>query len=71
MLISVEELQEWKQHDVTQEFFKSLKKTREYLKENLIRGNFENEDYVKGKAATLLDLLEMSVEDLQEIMNEQ
>lgn len=69
MLIQEPEWLEWKQNDVTQQFFKALKKTREYLKENLIRGNFENEDYVKGKAATLQDLLEMSVQDLQEIIN--
>ena len=39
------------------------------FRSNLIRGNYENEDFVKGKAATLLDLLEMSQEELQEIMN--
>ena len=71
MLISVNEIQEWKQHEITQEFFKALKRSREFLKENLIRGNFENEDFVKGKAGALQDLLGMTVEEIQEMMNDE
>jgi hypothetical protein len=69
MLIVEKEFLEWKQSDVTQQFFKALKSTRESLKENLIRGNYENEDFVKGKASAFFDLIEMSYEDFKEAVD--
>lgn len=70
IVVQENEYQEWKQIETTQLFFKSLFKVREHLKENLIRGSYENEEFVKGKAGALQDLLDMTYEELMEIMNE-
>lgn len=66
MIISEDEFHEWKQSPVTKEFFKLLSKQREEFKEQLICDLYENEEWVKGKASALLELIEMKYDDLQE-----
>lgn len=70
MVLTEEEFLDWKQNDVTIAFFKALKNHREFLKENLIRGSYENEEFVKGKGSALLEITEMKHNEVMEIMND-
>lgn len=67
MILTEEEFLEWKEHPVTKEFFKVLTLTRENLKENLIRDLYDNDEFVKGKATALLELLEMTFNEIKEV----
>lgn len=71
MLIAEREYLEWKQTEVTQALIKALKKAREGLKEGLIRSNYDNEEFVKGKAQAYQDLIEMNYRELQEMLNDE
>lgn len=70
MVLQESEWLEWKQLDVTKEFFKALKKKREEFKENLANDVYENDSLVKGKAMALLEILEMTFVHLEEIRND-
>jgi len=71
MIITKDEFLEWKDSDVTVEFFNLCLKKREEFKENLISDLYENEEFVKGKAAVLRELLDMKYEDMMEELYEQ
>ena len=66
MIITKDEFLEWKQSDVTVELFNLLKKKREEIKENLVSDVYDNEEFVKGKALVMLELIEMKYEDMME-----
>lgn len=70
MVVTEEEWTEWKQHPMTSEFFKALKKEREKIKEQLVLGLFEEEFLAKGIARCLQDLQEMKYDDFKEIVYE-
>lgn len=70
MVVTEPDFLEWKQHSVTQAFLKGLRKEREVLKEQVIHSSFENEDFAKGKAMAILELLEMTYQDYMELGKE-
>lgn len=70
MILTPDEFLEWKQLEITKEFFKALKAHREIMKEALINGLYENEEFAKGKATALKQLIEMTYEDMMEILND-
>ena len=45
---------------------KSLRNDREYLKEMVVRGNVDNEEEVKGRCNAVLNILNITYEDLVE-----
>jgi small nuclear ribonucleoprotein (snRNP)-like protein len=51
---------------VTKALKKALHNDREYLKEMLIRGNVDNEEEVKGRCNAVLNILNITYEDLTE-----
>jgi hypothetical protein len=70
MVLTVQEWNDWKQDDVTKEFFKALKASREILKEEHILGLYEERGKVEGKAQLLADLIDMKYEDIQGMLND-
>lgn len=66
MLVIEEEWLSWKQHPVTEEYFKMLVKERERVKENLVMGAYEDVGKAQGVAQALLDLKEMKYADFRE-----
>ena len=54
------------ENPVTKALRKSLHSDREYLKEMLVRGNVENEEEVKGRCNAVLNILNITFEDLVE-----
>ena len=69
-MISNEEWHTWKYSDTGKVFFSLLKKKREEMKENLIIGRYEDEDFVKGKAMALFELLNLDYDSLLEEIND-
>lgn len=69
VIITPEEFKEWQQSNVTKALMEGLVVSREIIKEGLVRSNFENEEFAKGKAQMLLDIREITYEDLQEMIN--
>ena len=67
MVLTQIEFEEWKTNPTTKEVFKALRNAREVWKEQLIRDNVENEQFLKGKAQAFLDVVEMGYEDMMEI----
>ena len=57
---------EWLENPVTKVLRKSLHNDREYLKEMIVRGNVDNEEEVKGRCNAVLNILNLSYEDLVE-----
>lgn len=57
---------DWVEHPVTKALKKSLHNDREYLKEMIVRGNVENEEEVKGRCNAVLNILNITYEDLTE-----
>jgi small nuclear ribonucleoprotein (snRNP)-like protein len=51
---------------VTKALKKSLHNDREYLKEMIVRGNVNNEEEVKGRCNAVLNILNLTFEDLVE-----
>ena len=66
MVLTEQEWLEWKQLDVTQEFFKNLKKAREKIKEDVINGLYANDEFAKGKATCIQELLELDYNEFME-----
>ena len=54
------------EHPVTKALKKSLHNDREYLKEMIVRGNVDNEEEVKGRCNAVLNILNITYEDLTE-----
>jgi len=46
---------------------KALKNKREVMKEDHICGRYENKEFVEGKAMLVMDILEMTYEDMMEM----
>ena len=63
-LVTPQEFQEWQQHQVTKVLLKALSNDREYMKEMLVRGNVENVEEAKGRCNAILNLLNLTYEDL-------
>ena len=57
---------EWAESPVTKALKKALHNDREYLKEMLVRGNVDNEEEVKGRCNAVLNILNITYEDLTE-----
>lgn len=70
MIVTEEEWKDWKQHEVTKAFFKSLDKEREKIKEEMVLGLFEDDGVARGMARCLLDLREMKYSDFREVVYE-
>ena len=51
---------------MTKALKKALYNDREYLKEMLVRGNVDNEEEVKGRCNAVLNILNITYEDLVE-----
>ena len=51
---------------VTKALKKALHKDREYLKEMLVRGNVDNVEEVKGRCNAVLNIINLTYEDLVE-----
>ncbi len=69
LTVQEQEFLEWKQNNVTVLFFASLKNAREMWKEGLIKDNYDNEDFVKGKAQAFQDAIEMTYQEMMETIN--
>ena len=54
------------ENPVTKALKKALYNDREYLKEMLVRGNVDNEEEVKGRCNAVLNILNITYEDLVE-----
>ena len=57
---------DWVENPVTKALMKSLRNDREYLKEMVVRGNVDNEEEVKGRCNAVLNILNLTYEDLVE-----
>ena len=66
--VTPEEFIDWKQHPVTESFFKALNNKREELKENIVCSLYENEEFVKGKIMFIKEMQEMTYEEFMEIL---
>lgn len=65
--VTQQDFQEWKEHLVTKAFFQALTNNREELKESLVRGVYAGtEQEVQGRCAVVLNILNMTYEDLIE-----
>mgnify|MGYP003350460358 CR=1 FL=1 len=51
---------------MTKALKEALSNEREFLKEQLIRGQADNPEYIKGIASAALSVTQMTYEDLQE-----
>jgi small nuclear ribonucleoprotein (snRNP)-like protein len=51
---------------VTKALKKALRSDREYLKEMIVRGNVDNVEEVKGRCNAVLNILNITYEDLVE-----
>jgi small nuclear ribonucleoprotein (snRNP)-like protein len=51
---------------VTKALKRSLNNDREYLKEMIVRGNVDNQEEVKGRCNAVLNILNITYEDLVE-----
>lgn len=58
------------ENPVTKALKKALYNDREYLKEMLVRGNVENEEEVKGRCSAVMNILDITYEDLIEGVRE-
>ncbi len=57
---------DWVENPVTKALKKSLHNDREYMKEMLVRSNVDNEEEVKGRCSAVLNILNITYEDLVE-----
>ena len=57
---------EWVESPVTKALKKALHNDREYLKEMIVRGNVDNVEEVKGRCNAVLNILNITYEDLTE-----
>ncbi len=71
-MITPESFTEWRQSEVTKALFKSLFNEREWMKENLVQGNFdaENELKVKGRCQAVGLILALTYEELLDSLKE-
>jgi len=70
MVLTQEEWDSWKQEVVTKEFFKMLAKEREDVKEQLVLGNYEEDEKARGIAKCLLDLSSLDYDGFREVAYE-
>ena len=68
--ISPEDFQQWWTSDTTKFVLRALKNHREVMKEDLIKGLYDNPEFAMGKASALLEILEMTYEQLMEIVSD-
>lgn len=54
------------ENPVTKALKRSLNNDREYLKEMIVRGNVDNQEEVKGRCNAVLNILNITYEDLVE-----
>ena len=66
MTITHQEYLDWVENPVTKALKRSLHNDREYLKEMIVRGNVDNEEEVKGRCNAVLNILNITYEDLVE-----
>lgn len=57
---------EWLENPVTKALKKALHNDREYMKEQLVRGNASDEMEIRGRCNAILSLLSLTYEDLVE-----
>lgn len=70
MVVTEQDFLEWIEHPITKAFKKALWKNREVLKENLIRGNYTNQEQVQGMAEAITQILVMDYNDLMDSLSE-
>jgi hypothetical protein len=68
--LTPEDFQQWWTNDTTKTFLRALKNHREVLKEDVVRQVYENPEFACGKADAILEILEMSYENLQGLLSE-
>jgi hypothetical protein len=68
IVVTEQEFQEWIVNPVTKAFFKALHNDREFMKEELCRGSIprEEQDEVRGRCNAILQINNVSYEDLVE-----
>ena len=66
MTITQQEFLDWVENPVTKELKKALHNDREYMKEQLVRGNASDEMEIRGRCNAILSLLNLTYEDLAE-----
>ena len=66
IVLTEQEYQDWLVHPATKCLFKALTNDREFIKEQLIRGNIDNEEEAKGRCNAVLNIINIGYEDLVE-----
>jgi hypothetical protein len=66
MTITQQEFLDWVENPVTKALKKALHNDREYMKEQLVRGNASDEMEIRGRCNAILSLLNLTYEDLAE-----
>lgn len=69
MVLTEQEWSEWKDLEVTKEYFSKLKDLREQIKEDLVHQLYGNPEFACGKAMLAEQLLDMKYEDFMEKSN--
>jgi len=66
MVLTEQEFLEWKEHPATKTLIKALRNDREFMKEQLCRGQVENEEELRGRCNAILNLMDLKYQDLVE-----
>jgi len=66
MVLTEQEFLEWKEHPATKTLMKALRNDREFMKEQLCRGQVENEEEVRGRCNAILNIIALDYKDLVE-----
>jgi hypothetical protein len=66
MVVTEQEFLEWKEHPATKTLMKALRNDREFMKEQLIRGLITDENEVRRRCNAILNLLDLTYQDLVE-----
>jgi hypothetical protein len=68
-VITQEEYNEWRSQEVTKQFFKFLKHSKEGLKEDWVRGIYEDDENLRGRCQMLTLVIDVEYEDVMERVN--
>jgi ABC-type dipeptide/oligopeptide/nickel transport system ATPase component len=66
MVLTEQEFLEWKEHPATKTLMKALTNEREFMKEQLVRGNVSDEAELIGRCNAILNIVALDYKDLVE-----